>query len=209
MKTWIKICGVCSVSQAECVRDAGADAIGLNFVPHSPRAVSVERAREIVARVGSALTWVGVVADLSADSLEKLRFEVGLDLLQLHGQEEPGLIDELAPAAYKAVRVAAPEDVAQAANYGGDRILVDSKVKGALGGTGHSFDWRLVTELARSRPVVLAGGLRPDNVFEAVQAVRPFGVDTASGVESAPGEKSDDLVRRFVAEVRRAERECP
>jgi phosphoribosylanthranilate isomerase len=108
------------------------------------------------------------------------------------------------PEAYKAVRIGSAEDVAIAASFAGDRVLVDAKVEGALGGTGRSFEWTLVQKLARERRIVLAGGLRPDNVAQAIAAVRPFGVDVASGVERTPGDKDLDAVRCFVENARRA-----
>jgi len=108
------------------------------------------------------------------------------------------------PHALKAVRIGGADDVRAARLYHGDRLLLDAKIEGELGGTGAAFDWRLAADLARQRAVVLAGGLSPDNVGHAVRIVRPFGVDVASGVESAPGVKDPARVRAFVHEARRA-----
>ena len=138
------------------------------------------------------------------DELRRLRSSTGIEWLQLSGDEPPGVVAALAPHAYKALRIGAAEDVEAAPRYTGGRILVDAKVQGALGGTGQSFDWQLVRELARSRKLVLAGGLRPDNVARAIAEVHPFGVDVASGVERAPGDKDPEAVRRFVEEARRS-----
>jgi phosphoribosylanthranilate isomerase len=198
--TLVKICGVTSVDDARMCVDAGANAIGLNFVPESPRRVDVATARAIVeALAHRKVLLVGVVANLAVADATALRYAVGLRWLQLHGDETPGTLDALLPDAYKAIRVADASDVRHAHTYAGEHFLVDAKPPGgALGGTGARFDWSLVTELARARKVTLAGGLTPDNVAEAIQVVRPFCVDVASGVESSPGRKDEAMVRAFV-----------
>jgi phosphoribosylanthranilate isomerase len=206
---WIKICGVTTPEDAEMVAEAGADAIGLNFVPSSPRVVSEERARSIAQAVRGRVEIVGVFANRTPEEMRDVAERVGLDWVQLHGDESP---DTLAAAsrmrqglgAMKAVRVGQAADVEQARRFAGERLLVDALVRGALGGTGHAFDWSLVVALARERSLVLAGGLRPDNVARAVLQVRPFGVDTASGVEHMPGQKSAAATRAFVAGARAA-----
>jgi phosphoribosylanthranilate isomerase len=201
---WVKICGVTSVDQARVCVEAGADAIGVNLVPSSPRRIATDRAREIAEAMAGRTLVVAVVADLSLQELGRVRSDTGIRWLQLSGSEEPELVAELQPEAYKGIRIGSAEDVSLAARYSGDRVLVDAKVEGALGGTGRSFDWSLVSELARTRRVVLAGGLRPDNVARAVAVVRPFGVDVASGIERAPGDKDPEAVRRFIEQARSA-----
>jgi phosphoribosylanthranilate isomerase len=209
MSLWIKICGVTSIEDAELAVSAGADAVGVNLVPSSKRRIDRATARSIVLAVGDRAEVVAVVADEPVDALFELKARLGVHALQLHGNESPALLAELAPHAFRAVRIGTTEDVAQARLFGGTRLLADAKVAGALGGTGHAFDWTLVTELARERALVLAGGLRPDNVAAAVALVRPFGVDTASGVEGAdPRKKDADKVLRFVEAARRAAREA-
>lgn len=198
----VKICGVTTVSDAIACADLGASAIGVNFVPSSPRRVTVGRAREISRAVKSTkLLVVGVVADLDVATMKALVAEAELGCIQLHGSESPATLAPLLPHAYKAVRVATAEDVAHARTFGGDYLLVDAKVDGALGGTGATFDWSLVRELARERRLTLAGGLSPDNVARAVEAVDPWCVDVASGVERAPGVKDLDAVRAFISEA--------
>lgn len=206
---WIKICGVTTPEDAEMVAEAGADAIGLNFVPSSPRAVSGQRAYDIAQAVRGRLEIVGVFANRAPEEMRDVAEQVGLDWVQLHGDESPEVLQAAARmreglGAMKAVRVGQPADVEQARRFAGERLLVDALVRGALGGTGHAFDWSLVVALARERSLVLAGGLRPDNVARAIAEVRPFGVDTASGVEHAPGQKSADATRAFVAGARAA-----
>lgn len=198
----VKICGLRDPEQAAaCVR-LGAGSIGVNFVPGTPRCVDAATARTIARAVHAEdpkAVVVGVVADMTLEAMRALVRDAALDCLQLHGEEPPDLLEPLLPHAYKAVRIQGPEDVVRARSYPGDYVLVDAKVDGALGGTGATFDWALVRELARERRLTLAGGLRPDNVAEAVRLVRPFCVDVASGVERAPGDKDLERVRAFVA----------
>jgi phosphoribosylanthranilate isomerase len=202
MAAHVKVCGVTTVGDAVACVDLGASAIGVNFVTSSPRRIDVARAREIARAIRGRAIAVGVVADMAIDDLRSLVKDAELDCLQLHGDETPETLAALLPHAYKAVRVATADDVTRARSFGGDHVLVDAKVDGALGGTGHTFDWSLVKGLATERRLTLAGGLRPDNVAEAVREVVPYCVDVASGVERAPGVKDIDLVRAFVAAAR-------
>lgn len=206
MSVWVKICGITRVEDAELAVDAGADAVGLNFVPSSPRRVERARAEAVVACCRGRVEIVGVIADLGLEEARRLRDERGLDALQLHGDEPPALLAALLPAAFKAVRVGSALDAEEAARFEGERLLLDAKVAGQLGGTGRRVDPEWVRGLARRRRVILAGGLTPGNVAAAVRAVAPWGVDVASGVESAPGVKAEALVRAFVREARRAGR---
>jgi phosphoribosylanthranilate isomerase len=203
----VKICGITSVRDAtESIR-LGARAIGLNFIATSPRFISIERAREIARAVhamGTRLVVVGVVADLPASELRALSKEAELDCLQLHGDEAPDAVVPLLPHAYKAVRIAKATDVARARAFPGEHLLVDAKVEGVLGGTGVTFDWSLVKELARERKLTLAGGLTPENVAAAVVALEPYCVDVSSGVESAPGVKDLEKVRAFITNAKSA-----
>ena len=208
MSLWIKICGVTSVDDARRAVDAGADAVGVNLVPSSKRYVDEPTARAIVNALEGAAEVVAVVADRPAEELSVLAARLGLGSLQLHGNEPPAVVLALAPLAYQAVRIATREDVSRARDFSGARLLADAKVSGELGGTGHAFDWSLVTELARERALVLAGGLTAANVATAIARVHPYGVDTASGVEgTSPRAKDPEKMRAFVREARRASRE--
>ena len=182
---------------------SGASAIGLNFVPGSKRRIDVAQALAISRAVRGKILVVGVVADLGVPAMQALVAAAGLDCLQLHGDEPADALAPLLPHAYKAMRIGSAADVAAARAYPGEFLLVDAKVEGALGGTGASFDWSLVRELATERKLTLAGGLRPDNVAEAVRQVRPWCVDVAGGVETAPGVKDLALVEAFVREAKR------
>ncbi len=201
----IKVCGVTTIEDAEGCSALGVDLLGLNFVPSSPRRVSIEGARRIAERVRGKVEIVGVTADLEVAEIRELALSVGLDLVQLHGDEPPELVMKLGGLAFKALRMGDAADVAEASRYAG-LILADAKAPGQLGGTGKVVDFSLVAPLARSRPLLLAGGLTPANVAAAIEAVGPFGVDVASGVEKAPGVKDLDLVGRFVSEARKATR---
>jgi phosphoribosylanthranilate isomerase len=197
----IKVCGITTAEDADACVALGVDWLGLNFVPSSPRCIDLATAAAIRAAVRGRAALVGVVADRVEAELVELRRDAGLDHLQLHGDEPPELVRRLAPHAFKALRVGTAEDVALASSFPG-LLLVDAKVAGALGGTGRTVDFTLVAPLSRARSVLLAGGLGPSNVAAAVRAVRPWGVDVASGVERSPGVKDLDAVEAFVAAVR-------
>jgi phosphoribosylanthranilate isomerase len=197
----IKICGITKAADADACVGLGVEMLGLNFVPSSPRYVDPADARWILRNIQGRAEIVGVVADLDEAKLLELRGYLGLDRLQLHGDEPPELVRRLGSCAIKALRVGSPDDVARAALFEG-LILVDAKVEGALGGTGRTVDAALVAPLAAARPILLAGGLRPDNIAAAIEAVRPWGVDVASGVERAPGVKDLDKLLAFVERAR-------
>lgn len=206
--TYVKICGITSVDDALLAIAAGADALGLNLVPSSKRVIDVPTAAHIAASVGDLVELVAVVANRTADELEALRGATGIRWLQLHGAETPADLEAVQPEAFKAISIGGSEDIARAASYGGARLLLDAKSpNGEMGGTGTRFDWALAQPLVESRQVILAGGLYPDNVAEAIRVVKPFGVDVASGVELAqnPRKKHESLLRSFVYAVRNAD----
>jgi phosphoribosylanthranilate isomerase len=194
----IKICGVTSPEDAQMCIDAGADAIGLNFCVESPRYLEPVRAAAIVRAVREQVLTVAVVADASEQEIVRLREQVGFACVQLHGDEPPELLARLLPHAYKAIAVRDPSSIELARSYPGEHVLLDAYAPDKRGGTGRTFNWSLAAELAAERKVTLAGGLNPENVAEAVRAVRPYCVDVASGVESSPGLKQADRVRALV-----------
>ena len=201
---WVKICGACDVASARVIAEAGADAIGLNFVKRSKRRVSFDDARAITDAVRGSVELVGVVEDYPIAEACELRQLLGLDRVQFYSTQGP--IDEasLPSWAFIAVGLAGPVDADRLARSANRRILVDACVAGESGGTGVTLDWTWVKGLASERALILAGGLTPDNVAEAIATVAPFGVDVASGVEfpGRPGFKNPELVKRFVAEAR-------
>ena len=194
----VKICGLTTVNDAVRCTEAGADALGLNFWPGSPRHVDVPTARAIVEACGDQATMVGVFVDFTLDQVREILQETGTQWAQLHGDETPGLVAELLPHAYKAIGVKDGSAIELAREFPGEHLLLDASVPGMPGGTGRTFDWAIAASVAKERKLTLAGGLTPDNVADAVRAVRPFRVDVASGVESAPGRKAPDLVKRFI-----------
>jgi phosphoribosylanthranilate isomerase len=202
--TRVKVCGVTSVADARMCAEAGVDAIGLNFWPKSVRRCDEDTARAIVAALPKSVLVVGVFVDASLDEVVRIRDGVGLGCVQLHGDEPPAVLAALLPHAYKALRVKGPDALLEMARFPGEYLLFDAYVKGMPGGTGETFDWDIAEQAARQRKLTLAGGLTPTNVAAAVRAVRPYCVDTASGVESVPGVKSPELVRAFVREARSA-----
>lgn len=206
-----KICGITSPDDAVTAARAGADAIGLNFYRPSPRFVEPDRAAEIVQAVPPGVVKVGLFVNASAQAIRHAFDRLGLDLAQLHGDEPPELLAEVGDRpVMRAFRVG-PEGLRAVFEYLDEcrrlkcmprLVLVDAAVKGVYGGTGQVADWKALKQYPADGtmpPLVLAGGLTPDNVAEAVRTVRPAAVDTAGGVESTPGRKDPDLVRRFVA----------
>jgi phosphoribosylanthranilate isomerase len=203
-RTLIKICGVTSMADASACVDLGADAIGLNFWPSSKRRCAFDEARRIADAVGARTRVVAVFVDAEREAIERVRGETGIEWAQLHGSEPPALVSALLPHAYKAAHVIDASSLATALGTPGEELLVDASVPGVPGGTGRTCDWALAAQLASARRVWLAGGLRPDNVAEAIAQVSPFGVDVASGVERTPGVKDHELVRAFVDATRSA-----
>lgn len=206
--TRVKICGITNVADACAAADAGADLIGLNFWPGTPRCVTMPRAREIADAVRGRVQVVAVFVDALEDEIRRTADAVGADFVQLHGAESAELAESLKPLrVIKAFHVAGLADLAQLAGFPAEVCLLDARVERMPGGTGRTIDWQLAREASRHGPILLAGGLTPENVAEAVRVARPWGVDTASGVERAPGIKDARKVANFVENVRRAERE--
>lgn len=209
----IKICGVTTPEAARQAADAGADAVGLNFYPQSPRYVPPARAAALVRALPAFTAPVGVFVGTPLRQACAIAFQLGLRALQTYDDTPPGE-DPFPFAHVPAFRVKDESDlarvvefvkVASAAGHAPAAVLVDSYVAGAMGGTGHRAPWELLAGWNPGAPLILAGGLTPENVAEAVARVRPWGVDVASGVESSPGIKDVDKVARFVKNVRSAE----
>jgi phosphoribosylanthranilate isomerase len=198
----VKICGITSVQDALHAAGCGADALGLVFYPGSPRCVTRRQAREIVAELPPFVVPVGLFVNCPVEEIGDTAAACGFDTVQLHGDETPDDC-RLAPLrAIKALRVRDQASLAGIDGYPVSALLLDAWVPGSYGGTGKTFNWQLAAAAARAHRVVLAGGLTPDNVAEAVRAVRPYAVDVSSGVESAPGRKDPDLVAAFVRNVK-------
>ena len=194
----VKICGITNLDDARAAIDAGAAALGFNFYPHSPRYVLPEVAAEIVARLPRSVCTVGVFVDDPRARVAEIAGRVGLTALQFHGDESPEFCRGWTQKVVRAVRVRDGHAAANARRYVVDFILADAYVEGQRGGTGRRIVPILLEGFER-RHLILAGGLTPDNVAEAVRTVHPFAVDVASGVERAPGKKDATLMRRFIA----------
>ncbi|RMF99390.1 MAG: phosphoribosylanthranilate isomerase [Planctomycetota bacterium] len=212
----IKVCGITSVRDAVNAVEAGVDAIGLNFYPPSPRSVSVETAKQIVAAVPQDVVTVGIFVNEQPARIREIVAEVGLDAVQLHGDETPETISLLPRVPYiKAFRVDGrgllpiEEQLAKLHEQARrpEMVLFDARTPKNYGGTGQTFDWRIAvefTKLPAMPPLILAGGLSPDNVASAIRLVHPKAVDVASGVEDSPGRKSREKLFRFVENARSA-----
>ena len=206
--TRIKFCGITTLEDAELAVAAGAWAIGLIFWPSSPRRAGFDAAAEIAAGVKRRVEVTGVFVNATLDHVAETADAVGLTMLQLHGDEGPAYCAEAARRTgckvMKAVRVRSGADVQALAPFHTDYHLLDSFTAGVPGGTGETFAWEIARGHRGRVPIVLSGGLTPDNVEEAIAAVHPFAVDVASGVERSPGIKDPEKLQAFAAAVRAA-----
>jgi phosphoribosylanthranilate isomerase len=206
----VKICGVTRPEDALLAAELGADYLGLNFSPASPRYVEPARAREIAAAVVGRVPTVGIFVNHPPDEAEAIATEVGLDLLQFSGDEGEGTVTRFAPRAIKVFRTGGDPGPAALAPYAGVWALLVDAAHGALyGGTGLAWPYGAVADLAARRRLFVAGGLRPGNVRQAVSGSRPYGIDVCSGVESAPGIKDRGLLERLFEEVRHGQAPSP
>jgi phosphoribosylanthranilate isomerase len=205
MSLRVKICGITRVEDLYSACEAGADALGFVFYAKSPRQVSAAQARELVRELPPFVQSVGLFVDAAPAFIEAVLAEVPLDLLQFHGDETPADCARHGRPYIKAVRVNRDTDLLKcAADFEGARgLLLDAWVPGVPGGTGERFDWNLIPP-GLPRPVVLSGGLTPDNVAEAVRSVRPWAVDVSSGVEASKGIKDAQKIARFIANAKEA-----
>ena len=210
--TIIKICGIKTLNDARAAIESGADYLGFNFYPKSVRFIEKESCAEITSALKHEypqIKLVGVFVNSSVDEVKAILETCHLDLAQLHGDEPPEMLESFNGKAFKAIRLTS--ESAETSVYPflksafPPAILVDAAVKGVYGGSGVTADWSAAAELAKKYPLLLAGGLTPENVAEAVGRVNPWGVDVASGVESALGEKDAAKMIQFVKEIKRME----
>ena len=199
MRTRTKICGITNVKDALCAVDAGADAIGLVFYDPSPRCVAIEQAVEIQQALPPFVTTVALFVNPELDLVESVIEQVKIDVLQFHGDETPEFCEQFSRPYFKALRMKEGIDLyAECERYdSAQALLLDAYKPGVPGGTGETFDWaRIPKDL--SKAVILAGGLVPDNVAEAIKQVQPYAVDVSGGVEAKKGLKDADKVIQFV-----------
>lgn len=195
----VKICGIMDTETALCAAGAGADALGFIFT-ESKRRVSPDKAKEIVAALPPFVARVGVFVNQSYDEICRIVEYTGIDTIQLHGEEPPEFCRAFKYKVVKAFSVAKQEDLAKAGLYKVHAFLLDTSVPGLKGGTGRTFDWRLAAGF-KGGPLILAGGLTPGNVADAVRTVRPYAVDVSSGVESG-GQKDIGKIIEFVGRAK-------
>jgi phosphoribosylanthranilate isomerase len=200
----VKVCGITSYEDAAMALDQAVDALGFNFFPSSPRYISPAEARSIIRRLPPFTIAVGVFVNVSgAESLIQTAQLAGVQVLQLHGDETPEYCYQLSGwPLIKALRIG-PDGVREDIEaYPVHAFLLDSRDDALFGGTGRSFDWKLAARIKRTRPIILAGGLRAENVGEAIRALDPYAIDVCSGVESRPGKKDPGKLNAFMNEVR-------
>jgi phosphoribosylanthranilate isomerase len=203
--TRVKICGITSPEDAAAAVEAGADAVGLVFVPGTPRAVTPERAALIVERLPPLVATVGVFVDRPLAEVSRIVALLRLHAVQLHGDEDEAFSRGVPVPVIRALRVRDAASLQPLAGYPAQAFLLDAYVEGQPGGTGRAIPWGLALAATRTRPIILSGGLRPETVAEAVRVVRPYGVDVSSGVEHSPGRKDHRKVREFIVNVRQAD----
>lgn len=201
----VKICGITSVADAQLAVEAGADAIGMVFYAPSPRAVSIDQARVIAQSVGPFVTIVGLFVDAEKAFIDEVLASVSLHVLQFHGDESRDFCESFQRPYLKAIRMRPELDVEKAiANYpSASGILLDAYRPGVPGGTGETFDWQRVPK-SSVKPIVLAGGLTPENVVQAINTTQVYGVDVSGGVESSPGKKDTYKVQTFIHSAKQA-----
>jgi phosphoribosylanthranilate isomerase len=221
--TWVKICGITNPEDALLAAEAGADALGFVFYRKSPRKVEVETVREIVAKVPEGIEKVGVFVDEELDRVRTMALEAGLTAVQLQGKGSiEGVLNSPRPVrerlgVAKVILAVAGDSlknggvlISQEAREKVFAVLFDSQANGVVGGTGTAFDWQgtrgMIQVISLKLPVIVAGGLNPGNVAQALRLLQPFGVDVSSGVEARPGKKDPEKVRAFVQTVRSAEK---
>ena len=200
----IKICGLTSLEQALSCVELGADWLGLNCWSGSSRYISAEKALEIVDGLPESVSTVGVFVNESTDTLESIMRETGMDLAQLHGDEMPESCKKITVPWFKAFRVSPDFQPQRIQDYGGETFLLDAYSKTHYGGSGQKIDWELASTVSAMGKLILAGGLAPENVADAVNKVRPWGVDVCSGVESEPGIKDLLKIKEFINNIRNA-----
>lgn len=206
----VKICGLTNTDDAVFAAEAGADALGFVFYPTSPRRVTPEQVAEIIRRLPPYVRTVGVFHNQDEQAIRAVVEQCGLDAVQLQGEEPPALCERLGSRVIKAIHMKDRDSLAAMGTYKVRAFLLDTYsppgTGGQPGGTGRMFDWSLAVAAKPYGRVIVAGGLTPENVRQAVEQVQPYGVDVSSGVERSPGRKDPEKVRRFVTAARGGQR---
>ncbi|HEY3376841.1 MAG TPA: phosphoribosylanthranilate isomerase [Armatimonadota bacterium] len=203
-RTRVKICGITNLADAMLAVELGADALGFIFFRESPRYISPAAVRKIIDRLPPFVTPVAVVVNESIAQVSEIMSYSGCQIAQLHGDEPPEYLVRLAWPAIKGISIATVHDLALLSRYQQARaILLDSKVAGHYGGTGTSFDWQVARKAhAFGRPIILAGGLSPENIADAMRIAEPDAIDVSSSIEHAPGQKDPERLRQLFEVIR-------
>ena len=194
----VKVCGMTSLKDALNAVEGGADAVGFIFYKKSLRSVTMKTVREIVLELPPFVDTVGVFVDETAEQINKIADYCNLDIIQLHGDESPTFCKKIRRKVIKAFRIKDMQSVKKLSSFQVSGFLLDTFSENLHGGTGKVFDWNLALPAKKFGPVIMAGGLTPNNVQQAVRQIRPYGVDVCSGVESEPGIKDHKKVRAFL-----------
>lgn len=202
MKTKIKICGITNTEDALCAVEAGADALGFVFYEKSPRNVTPEVAKQIVTKLPPFVITVGLFVNTAPEKIKAIMALTGLDTVQLHGDEMPADCSLAPYRVIKAVRVKNADSLVGISAYNVSALLLDAWSDDQYGGSGESFDWQLAKQFTAQVPLILAGGLNPDNIAQAITMVKPYAVDVSSGVEISPGRKDHQKIKQFIQQVK-------
>ncbi|MHB8483804.1 MAG: phosphoribosylanthranilate isomerase [Nitrospiria bacterium] len=194
----LKICGMTNLADAQMAVLYGADALGFIFYPKSPRRVMVQTVKEIIQALPPFVTTVGVFVNETVETIRETVQQCGLSVVQLHGDESPEFCKRLGFRVIKAIRVSGPEDLKRIGEYDVQGILLDAYHPDFYGGTGMPMNWNNLRGIGGGKPVILSGGLTPENVQRAIQTVSPYGVDVCTGVEESPGKKSPEKMKLFI-----------
>jgi len=203
----IKICGITNLDDALAAAELGADALGFNFFKKSPRYIEPQRAAEIIAQLPPFVVPVGIFVNEREEKIRETVSQACLQGVQLHGDETPEFCQRFGTRVIKAFQIKDKESLKHMSHYRVSAYLLDSYKEGVRGGTGETFDWHLAVVAKTFGRIILAGGLTPDNVNEAVKLVQPYGVDVAGGVEREKGVKDHGKLKKFITEVRRASKQ--
>jgi phosphoribosylanthranilate isomerase len=203
---WVKICGIANIEDALKAIELGADALGFVFYEKSPRCITKETAREIITSIQhleSRIQPVGLFVDELEERVNEITSYCNFDILQFHGDETPDYCKKFPQKIIKAFRIKDRESLVNIPKYEVDYYLLDAYSEAMPGGTGKTFNWNLAKEAKNlGRPIILSGGLNPENIIEALKKVSPFGVDVSSGVESSPGQKNHKKLEEFIIKVK-------
>jgi phosphoribosylanthranilate isomerase len=200
----VKICGITNLRDALTAAEMGADAVGFVFYSQSPRSVSPKEVKDIIRQLPPFLTTVGVFANQEENEIRQALDDSGIDIIQLQGDEPPDLCVRLGYRVIKAIRVRDHKSINEMISYRVRAFVLDAYHEDQLGGTGQSFDWSLAVQAKKFGQIILAGGLTPENVVQAIQLVTPCGVDVSSGVEHRVGQKDPDKIKRFIKSAKTA-----